>query len=190
LTASAQKTEYWRLLRGGGGLQPGPEINPYAAPTEAADGGYSFDSAGTWRLATLSQRWWGATLDGLFYVLTAIPAVVVASLVRDANEPKVAILIVVVLVTFVPLAIYQMVLTARTGQSLGKKIIKTRIVKLDGSAPGFMHGVFLRSWVTGLLGAIPYLGTLVSLADLLMIFRSDRRMLHDHIAGTNVIQAL
>jgi uncharacterized RDD family membrane protein YckC len=171
-------------------LQQGPDINPYAAPTEAADGGYSFADAGAWRLATLSQRWWGATLDGLFYVLTVIPAAVAASLAGEASDAKFAIMGVVVLVTFVPLAIYQMVLTSRTGQSLGKRIVKTRIVKLDGSPPGFMHGVFLRTWVTGLLGAIPYLGTLVSLADLLMIFRSDRRMLHDHIAGTNVIQAL
>jgi hypothetical protein len=30
----------------------------------------------------------------------------------------------------------------------------------------------------------------VGLVDALMIFRTDRRTMHDHIAGTNVIQVL
>jgi uncharacterized RDD family membrane protein YckC len=38
-----------------------------------------------------------------------------------------------------------------------------------------------------LLGAIPYVGWLVSLVDPLLIFGKDRRCLHDLIADTIVV---
>jgi uncharacterized RDD family membrane protein YckC len=168
-------------------LQAGSDLNPYAPPAEHADVGYSFDGDAAFPLATLSQRWWGALLDNLFYLLSVVPAFVIAKL---AGEGAIAWLPLVLVLSVLPMVAYQAVLISRTGQSLGKKLLKTRIVKLDGSVPGFVHGVLVRSWAVGVVSAIPYLGSLVSLADLLMIFRRDRRMLHDHIAGTNVIQVL
>jgi hypothetical protein len=34
---------------------------------------------------------------------------------------------------------------------------------------------------------IPVVGGLISLVDIVLIFRRDRRCLHDHIAGTRVL---
>ena len=142
-------------------------------------------------LATLGQRWMGAFIDGILYGVAIVPAAFAGGwLGSRGNDSAAFIGIALGVVLFLPLVIYQIVITANTGQSIGKKIAKTRIVKLDGSPPGFMHGVFLRSWVIGVLGAIPWIGSFISLADTLMIFRSDRRMLHDHIAGTQVIALL
>jgi hypothetical protein len=49
--------------------------------------------------------------------------------------------------------------------------------------------VILRGFIPGLIGAIPYIGPLFSLVNVLFIFREDYRCVHDHIAGTIVVQA-
>ncbi|MEW6412743.1 MAG: RDD family protein [Candidatus Zixiibacteriota bacterium] len=77
----------------------------------------------------------------------------------------------------------------KRGQTIGKAIVKTRIVDLEGRIPGFAKLFFLRYVVIGLLASIPMLGTLVSLADVLFIFGKHRRCLHDHLAGTVVVDA-
>jgi uncharacterized RDD family membrane protein YckC len=48
----------------------------------------------------------------------------------------------------------------------------------------------LRIIVNGIPGALPCIGPFYSLADILCIFREDRRCLHDHIAGTKVVQVI
>ena len=85
-------------------------------------------------------------------------------------------------------AIYQWILIARTGQSLGKKWTGIRIERIDGVRITFGAGVVLRNWVPKVMGAVPYLGMLFHLIDCLFIFREDRRCLHDHIAGTRVVR--
>jgi uncharacterized RDD family membrane protein YckC len=81
------------------------------------------------------------------------------------------------------------VLLSKRGQTIGKRWMAIKIVKLDGSAPGFVHAVLLRGFVNGLIGAVPYLGFVYTLVDLLMICRDDRRCLHDMIASTRVVKA-
>jgi len=172
-------------------LQPGSDFNPYAAPTEQADGsvwalqgGYS----GSGPLATLGQRLGGSMLDSLFLVLACLPgfliAVIIDSKFKDGGALHMALAGVGLLILF----IYQTVIISNSGQSLAKRLLKTKIVRLDGSAAGFVHGVLLRTWVVGMLGAIPFLGSFIGILDAVLIFREDRRTLHDHIAGTNVIQ--
>jgi uncharacterized RDD family membrane protein YckC len=89
-----------------------------------------------------------------------------------------------------PLSIYQWMLIARTGQSIGKKWLRIRIVKLDNSPVGFGDGVMLREWITRGISFIPCVGAIISLVGYLMIFGSERRCLHDRIAGTKVIKTL
>ena len=92
-------------------------------------------------------------------------------------------------VYFAALVVYQMVMLARRGQTVGKRVMKIRIVKMDGAVPGFVQAVLLRMIVSALPRAIPVVGHLYTLIDLLFIFRADRRCLHDRIAGTRVVQA-
>ena len=83
--------------------------------------------------------------------------------------------------------IYQMVLLTKSGQTLGKKALGIRIVKVNtGQNGGFVSNVLLRIVLNGVLGFIlPF----YSLVDALLIFRRDRRCIHDLIAGTHVIEA-
>lgn len=76
-------------------------------------------------------------------------------------------------------------LIARDGQTVGKRWLDIRIERMNGSLPGFVAGVVIRGWLAflfksmcGLLGVI----------DVIAIFRSDRRTIHDHIAGTRVVR--
>jgi uncharacterized RDD family membrane protein YckC len=78
---------------------------------------------------------------------------------------------------------------ATTGQSLGKRMMKIRIARIDGMPISFSSGVLFRAVVPYILGAIPTVGQVFAIVDILCIFRDDRRCLHDHIAGTQVVEA-
>jgi uncharacterized RDD family membrane protein YckC len=95
--------------------------------------------------------------------------------------------LLLMLVPLLGFLIYQIYLLTTRGQTLGKRLLKIRIVRTDGSKPGFVHAVLLRSVVMQFIGAIPFVGGIVSFVDPLLIFREDRRCLHDMIADTTVI---
>jgi uncharacterized RDD family membrane protein YckC len=80
----------------------------------------------------------------------------------------------------------QAYLLTRRGQSLGKIALGLRIVRAgDGSNPGFVRAVLLRTMINGLCWIFfPYF-----LVDALMIFRKDERCAHDHLADTRVVAA-
>jgi uncharacterized RDD family membrane protein YckC len=75
------------------------------------------------------------------------------------------------------------------GQTVGKVLLGMRIVRSDGSAaaPGRIIG--LRYAVGWLLSAVPAVGMVYALIDCLLIFRADRRCVHDLIADTIVVKA-
>lgn len=70
------------------------------------------------------------------------------------------------------------------GQSIGKFALKIKIVKVaDGTNGGFVTNVLVREIANGFLSIVPLYG----LVDILFIFRKDRRCVHDHLAGTEVV---
>jgi uncharacterized RDD family membrane protein YckC len=82
-------------------------------------------------------------------------------------------------------AVLQMFLLSRDGQSVGKRVLGIRIVKNDTEANGgFVSNVLLRVIVNAVLSFIPF----YTLVDILLIFRDDRRCIHDMIAGTKVVK--
>jgi len=89
---------------------------------------------------------------------------------------------------------YQIYLEAARGQSLGKRWMKTKIVALDGSPPGFARAILLRRGVTVAIYLVllrmvsPALAFAFVLVDQLMIFAAGNRCLHDRIAGTRVVR--
>lgn len=86
------------------------------------------------------------------------------------------------------LTIFQMWMLTVRGQSVGKRVMGIKIVRVDDeSNPGFVRVVILRSFIPGLIGGLPKVGIFFSLADVLLIFREDRRCIHDHLADTKVI---
>ena len=84
-------------------------------------------------------------------------------------------------------------LTVR-GQTVGKRLLGIRIVRVqDDANPGFVHAVLLRSifpiFNRFVMVFIPVLGLSFWLVDVLCVFRADKRCLHDLFADTKVVQS-
>ena len=80
-------------------------------------------------------------------------------------------------------------LLATRGQTVGKALLKIKVVRSDGSRASFGRLVGLRYFVNSLLTLIPVAGSIYGLVDALFIFRQPRRCLHDLIADTIVVVA-
>lgn len=165
---------------------PSGGYNPYAPPTTAHD--TSLDSPAdddeVVVLAERGTRLWGRFVDDLLVGVSFIPSLfVIDDFKRDFAQ---SLMIMGALPLMVLCA--QWYLVATTGQSLAKRWLRIKIVRLDGSPAGFVSGVLLRSWVAFFLQCVPYVGSVIGLVDSLMIFGDQRRCLHDHIAGTKVVQ--
>ena len=80
-------------------------------------------------------------------------------------------------------------LLANRGQTIGKALLKLRIVRSDGSRASIGRVIGLRYAAPAVLNVVPVVGTIFALADALFIFRESRRCLHDQIADTIVVQA-
>jgi uncharacterized RDD family membrane protein YckC len=82
-----------------------------------------------------------------------------------------------------------LILLHRYGQTLGKRLLRIRIVRSDGNPASLGRIVGLRIIVATLPSMVPYLGSFYSITDACFIFREDRRCLHDLIADTLVVKA-
>ncbi len=164
------------------GAAPGQGFNPYAPPSvDAQTPAWAQDYDMGQVLATPGTRLVAQLLDGLLLVGACLPAIIGAI----AESPELAIGLGVL--GYLGLSIYQWYLLATTGQTLGKKWMGVRVVKYaDGGPVDFVSAVVLRLWVIGLASAFI---SIVGLIDVLFIFSSEHRCLHDHIAGTKVIVA-
>ena len=77
---------------------------------------------------------------------------------------------------------------AKDSQSIGKKILGTKIVRTDGSQADFIRIVTRRLLPLYACGLIPKVGPFLGLVDALFIFRQSKKCLHDDIADTVVIR--
>lgn len=89
------------------------------------------------------------------------------------------------------IVLVQMQLVTTSGQSIGKKIFKLRIVDVESNQiVGAMRGFMLRSVlfivISQFLGLFPFL-IFVLIADFLLLFSKQHRTLHDRICNTKVI---
>ena len=145
--------------------------------------------------ATRMQRLLAAMVDGLLQSAIMFPVAYFggmfdqimdnASGKQPAPWSMYAHLIVVGVLIFWLLHGY---LLATQGQTIGKKLLKIRIVGLDDSKVSLGKLLFLRQLPMQVLSAIPLVNYL-GLVDILFIFGRSRRCVHDRLAGTKVVPA-
>jgi uncharacterized RDD family membrane protein YckC len=160
------------------------EIDPYKPPEGRVEDPVDLAAIS---LATRGKRLAGASVDLLFYgVAAAILVLVVGAFTRESMLTDVLVPGYAGISIIFVINLY---LLHQNGQTLGKKIVGTRIVMTDGSRAGLARIFVLRMLAPGMIGWVPYIGFPFGLADTLFIFREDRRCLHDLMAGTMVVVA-
>lgn len=162
------------------------EQNWYAAPQAAvADvGGLSAADLEA-RKASRGQRLGAAMLDGVILAVGSVLAIVGGTAASKGDGGWVAMLAGLLIMAGV--AAVNCVLLHRNGQTIGKRVLGIKVVRTNGDPISLGRIIGMRFIPISLLGAIPYLGGLISLTDSLMIFGNERRCLHDLIADTIVI---
>jgi uncharacterized RDD family membrane protein YckC len=164
--------------------------NPYTPPTSDLAAGAGDDSASA--LATRGQRLAAAMIDGIILMFVILPGFYMLGLwdamSRGENSSLGTSLMAGVAGSIVYLLINGYLL-ATSGQTVGKRVIKIKIVGMDGVQPSLAHIVTRRILPTQLLSLIPGIGSLLGLVDTLFIFRADKRCVHDLIASTKVVNA-
>lgn len=175
--------------------------NPYAAPNAEVQLPPVYDSIpGPHNYASLGERFLGSLIDGIVMVVIAVVAYVVmiqlfisesmadlGFVEKMAELDEIGATVIALVMTAVYMAV-QWTFWQGSSQSIGKKVMKTQIVNLDGTRADIMTIAFKRFLVISMLGLIPRVGDWVGIVDVLMIFRKERNCLHDDIAKTRVIK--
>jgi len=162
--------------------------NPYQAPDSIAQKPANADAP---ELASRLYRFLGAIIDGLVQMIIIGPIIYFTGIWGAMMQSNSNISLSTSVGLFVAgelifLALQGWLLFNRQ-QTIGKALLNMRIVGMEqDSVPvGKLYG--LRYFVFHVLAQLPGIN-LIMLIDPLLIFRSDRRCLHDHLAGTQVIQ--
>lgn len=141
-------------------------------------------------LASRRKRLGGALIDGLIAMVTTISIMFATGILQQlvsGQQMTVGQRVGFFLVGWLVFLILNGYLLATKGKTIGKVVVKTRIVDMNGHVPGFGKLLILRYLILGLVAQIPIFGILAEYVDVLFIFGKERRCIHDYIAGTWVI---
>ena len=120
-------------------------------------------------------------LDGLVEGAPLMLFMVIGGVISAGRDPAdrgavTGLLIGIGFLAYIGMLIYQIVRLVNTGQTLGKKWLGVKVVRMDGGPVSF-GSHFLRGFLLAIAGFI----------DFIFIFRSDQRCLHDLAAETKVV---
>jgi uncharacterized RDD family membrane protein YckC len=177
---------------------PLPPVNPYAAPAARV---VDMVEDGDQVLAERGTRLAAKIIDYVIFIGVAMLGGAVGGGMlagRPNDVANIGLFAIVLGVAMIAILVVNAVLLHRYGQTIAKRLFKIKIVRSDGSRCGLLRVIFLRwlpvtlmSYVVAflLIAFGPFGGYLVSIGDVLLIFRDDYRCLHDHIADTIVVKA-
>jgi uncharacterized RDD family membrane protein YckC len=159
-------------------------FNPYAPPSERADGIAEAPTIapGELRLASPSQRLLAKAIDAALLGLSLAPGIVV-QFWWDTDLG-----VGLWMLGLLAILVVQWALTTTSGQTIGKRWTGLRVVTDKGEPIGFLRGVCLRVWVMWAGSLMASVGGAL-LFDPLFVFGKQRKTLHDHLAGSLVIVA-
>ncbi len=161
--------------------------NPYASPNAPiAD----VRSEGP-ELASFLLRFLGALIDGLIMLMLIAPLMFATGYVSEimaGKQPDFFDNLKMGTLGFVVFLLVQGYFLNATGQTIGKKILGTKIVTLDNEKPEFVKLILMRYLTIHAIGQIPFLGGIFGFVNAIFIFFGDQRQcLHDRFAGTKVV---
>lgn len=167
------------------------EHNPYEPPRAVVA-----DAANGPELAGLGERLGAAVLDSVIMLAMVLPVMFLVGYFQAAMDAVSRGEQLPLLLQFkwgaIGIVLFYLVQSfplRASGQTWGKRVLKIKIVDLDGNQPSFGRLAGLRYLPVQVANMIPFVGGLIVTVDMLMIFRRDRRCAHDLIAGTRVVKA-
>ncbi|EGQ9283836.1 RDD family protein [Vibrio vulnificus] len=104
-------------------------------------------------------------------------------------EPSLSYQLVMALLGFSLYCVVNWKLLGQSGQTVGKKAMKIKVVNIDGSQAKVQDLVFKRYAFMVFISYIPLVGGILNLVNLIMIFGKQKRALHDKVAKTRVISS-
>lgn len=163
--------------------------NPYQPPTSLepmADSQRAHDGS-----ASRMSRFWAAMIDGVLAIIIFVPLQYFAGVFRDfpkISAPPFPQSLLWGVAGFVITLVLHGTFLARSAQTIGKKALGIQIVNASDGKPAAFGTIVLRRLLpVTAVAQIPYVGSVVAIVNVLFIFRKDRRCVHDHIAGTRVV---
>ena len=166
--------------------------NPYAPPRgEVRDmAGEGLEPAD--RLMRLLAAFLDSIIGALMIYLPAVIVIAATGAFDELAQPEsemdlepLALPFLLCIVGFIAWAWITLLLVARYGQTMAKRLLEIKVVRSDGSKASLGRIFWLRNVVNILLGIIP----LYSIIDILLIFGEKRQCIHDMIADTIVVKA-
>jgi len=146
-------------------------------------------------MANLASRWkrlGGVLIDGVISMVIIVPIMLATGVLQRAFSGEgmtIGQQTAFFIVGWVVFLVLNGYLLLNRGQTIGKVVVKTKIVDLSGNVPSFGKLLVLRYLILGLVSQIPIIGSLAGLVNALFIFGKERRCLHDYMAGTRVVEA-
>ncbi len=136
-------------------------------------------------LASIGRRWAAMILDRIIMIVMIFIGAMLASLFETtgAAQADSGIMFVGVMVAVLGYVAYETLLTRGRGQTLGKRALKIRVVRRDGTPVGggqALGRAITRTCAVSFFGLINYLPAL---------FTSEKTCVHDLITGTRVVNA-
>ncbi|EOQ90500.1 RDD family protein [Leptospira yanagawae serovar Saopaulo str. Sao Paulo = ATCC 700523] len=142
-------------------------------------------------LATPLQRFFAACIDIVFiygsgfFVLFVI--LVINVFIPTENQFSTIYLTGICLFFILIPFVINLYFLEKEGQTIGKKMMKIKIVDESGAMMSTDRLIMLRQIVPALLFHIPILGLIFFLFDAILIFSNRRQCFHDRIAKTIVV---
>lgn len=145
------------------------------------------------KLATLGERFAGAFIDGIINMVILVPLAFgigfgVVSVLGDGVVQQLLSQVIGGVIGIVAFLAVQGYFLSTRSQTIGKIVVNTKIVSDRGQPLPFGELYLKRYLIPQIASILPYVGGLIGLINVLAIFRSNRKCVHDEIAGTKVIK--
>jgi uncharacterized RDD family membrane protein YckC len=140
---------------------------------------------GVANLASIGRRWAALIVDRILFILAGVALVVAVVLVtpETPEDPRLMGIVAAILVTYIGYVSYDALMVRGGGQTLGKRLLKIRVVRADGQP--VRSG---QAWGRAVArGVMVHVLTLVNYGP--SLFTSEKTCVHDLLAGTRVVNA-
>jgi uncharacterized RDD family membrane protein YckC len=164
--------------------------NPYAPPQTIL----TTPDVGQYRLASRGKRLGGTIIDSIVLTICTLPVVIIffggwSAYTERVGDVGFFMQLAMTLFSIVVFFLINGYLLVKNGQTIGKKLLGTKIVRTDGSAADLQRIMLRRYIPISVAYVIPIVGYLIGIINALLIFRESHKCGHDELADTIVVEA-